>query len=249
MACQSESDYGVVIIELSETSVSGQNSLQVRKKMKKQTALVIIFVTVTLGLFAQQGSIRDLSGTVELKPAGAAAFIAAKAGDRIAANTIISTGFKSTAVINVGSATLMVQPLTRMSMAEIFQAQGSERLDIQLQSGRIRVEVRPPAGTRADTSVRTPVATASVRGTIFDIDSFSLRVVEGKVAYRGKDDVVVLVRTGGSSQIDPVTGRAADPVETSAAALLPPLPAGAERRQQWKGAVQNLVDLTISISF
>jgi hypothetical protein len=123
--------------------------------MKKLFVLMILLVTTSL-VFAQQGSIRDLIGTVELKPAGAAAFVAAKAGDRIAANTVISTGFKSTAIINVGSTTLMVQSLTRMTLAEISQAQGTERLDIQLQSGRVRVEVRPPVGTRANTSVRTP---------------------------------------------------------------------------------------------
>jgi hypothetical protein len=216
----------------------------------KKLFVLTMFLTAALGLFAQQGSIRNMAGTVELKPAGAAAFVTAKIGDQVAAKTIISTGFKSTAIITVGSTTIAIQALTRMSLTEIIQAQGTEKVDIQLQSGRVRVEVRPPVGTRADTSVKTPSATASVRGTIFEMDTFGLTVTEGTVAYTGNDGVVVLVQAGGASRIDPVTGRAVDPVETGAAALTPPLPAGADSSDgSRKEAGQSMVKFTISVSY
>jgi hypothetical protein len=190
-----------------------------------------------------------MAGTVELKPSGAAAFVAAKIGDQVAANTIISTGFKSMAIITVGSTTITVQPITRMSLSEIIQAQETEKLDIQLQTGRVRVEVRPPVGTRANASVRTPSATASVRGTIFEMDTFGLTVTEGTVAYKGNDGAVVLVQSVGASRIDPVTGRAVDPVETGAAALTPPLPAGADRSDGSRKEGQGMVEFTISVSY
>jgi hypothetical protein len=196
--------------------------------MKKQTFLVMMILTAGL-VFAQQGIVKDMIGTVELKPAGASAFVPAKPGDRVAPNTIISTGFKSIAVISVGSTTLSVQALTRLSLAEISQTQGKEELNVNLQAGRVRVEVRPPVGTRADTSVRTPSATASVRGTVFEIDTMWLFVNKGIVAYWGNDGRIILISAGGTSRIDPVTGRPVDPIETNAANLLPPAPAGTDQ--------------------
>jgi hypothetical protein len=195
--------------------------------MKKQALLVMMILTAGL-VFAQQGIIKDMIGTVELKPAGASAFVPAKPGDRVAPNTIISTGFKSIAVISVGSTTLSVRALTRLSRAEISQTQEKEELNVNLQAGRVRVEVRPPVGTRADTSVRTPSATASVRGTVFEIDTQNLIVNDGTVAYSGNDGTM-LISAGGTSRIDPVTGRPVDPIETTAANLLPPAPTGTDQ--------------------
>jgi hypothetical protein len=216
--------------------------------MKKQMILTALFFSAALGLFAQQGILKEISGTVELKPAGASAFVIAKKGDTIAPNTIVSTGFKSTAVITVGSTTLTVRPVTRLSLAEISQSQGMESLNVNLQTGRVRAEVKPPVGTRADMTVRSPSATASVRGTEFEFDTTTLRVIEGTVAYSGNSGTVMLVSAGGTSQIDPVSRQAADPIETSAAALLPPPPAGASEQSTRPGSL-NTVEFTIELSF
>jgi hypothetical protein len=195
----------------------------------KKLLVLMFFFTTALAVFAQQqGVIRTLTGTVELKPAGAAAFVPAKAGDRVAMNTLISTGFKSTAIVVVGSTTLTVRALTRLTLTEISQSQEIERLDMNLQTGRVRVEVRPPVGTRANTTVRSPTATASVRGTEFEIDTYTLTVLDGTVAYSGKDGRVMLVRSGDTSHTYSVNGSAADPIETEAASLLPPAPVGTD---------------------
>jgi hypothetical protein len=195
----------------------------------KKLFIMIMFCGTVCGVFSQQGIIKDVVGTVELKPAGSSAFVLAKAGDRVALDTVVSTSFKSVAVITVGSTTLTIRPVTRLTLTEIQQAQGTEQLSVSLQAGRVRVEVRPPVGSRADTSVKSPSATASVRGTEFEFDTYSVTVISGTVAYSGNDGRVVLVNAGGTSRVDPVTGRAADPVETSAAGLKPPSPAGADQ--------------------
>jgi hypothetical protein len=228
-----------------------------KKNMKNLTALVML-----LGagfVFAQQGVIKEITGTVELKPAGAASFVAAKAGDQVAPNTIISTSFKSTAVVAVGSATLTIKPLTRLSLTEIQQMQGSEHLNVILQSGRITADVKPPPNTKIDMSVRSPTVTASVRGTVFEFDTMTLRVIEGTVAYSGNDGGIMLVSTGGTSQIDTVTGRTADPIETGAAALVPPAPGGAKETAGGAGTTitgigtvgqpDNRIDYTMEFVF
>jgi hypothetical protein len=195
-----------------------------------------------------QGVIRELNGTVELKPEGTSAFVPARAGDLVALNTIISTGFKSTAVITLGSAVITVQPITRLSLAEISSAWENERLRVNLSTGRIRVNVKPPSGGKTDFTVRSPSATASVRGTEFEFDTWTVQVIEGTVAFSGSHGLM-LISAGGSSQVDPVTGRVADPIETSAAALLPPAPAGADEIGGPKDAGPAEVDFNLVVSF
>ena len=162
-------------------------------------------LTVTApGLFSQNqrsGIIRELTGEVELKPAGASAFVPARSGDEVALNTVISTGFKGTAIIEVGSSNITVRPLTRLSLAEIQISSGTENVDMNLQSGRIKVDVKPPAGTKTNFTVQSPSATASVRGTVFDFDTRNLKVTEGKVSFRGSRGMTVPVIAGHESYV------------------------------------------------
>jgi hypothetical protein len=152
-------------------------------------------------------------------------FVPAVAGSAIAQDTIVSTGFRSSAIIDVGSSTLTVRPLTRLSLAAITAAAGTETISVNLQAGRVRVDVSPPAGTAANFTVQSTVATASVRGTSFEFHTRSIGVMEGLVHFNGVSGVPVLVHAGGESLAMP-GGRAADPVQTLFQNLTPPAPAG-----------------------
>jgi hypothetical protein len=192
--------------------------------MKKTTIFCIILCAAHLvcavAVFGQTAVIRELSGTVELKRAGQTAFVPARIGDEVAQNTIVSTGFRSTALIAAGSSVITVRPLTRLSLAEISSASGTETINVSLQTGRVRVNVDPPPGTRATMSVRGPSATASVRGTSFEFDTRNLSVQSGVVAFRGGRGGVMLVSSGSTSTIK-ADEKAADPIETNALALTP----------------------------
>ncbi|MDR2700958.1 MAG: FecR family protein [Spirochaetaceae bacterium] len=188
----------------------------------KKTVIIAVLILLCSGLsFAQNGVIKEISGTVELKRPGAAAFIAAKAGDAVTRDTVVSTGFKSTALIEIGNSVITVRPLTRLSLAELSAAEGTETINVSIQTGRVRVDVTPPAGAKTNMNVRGPSATASVRGTSFDFDTRNLSVQHGTVAFQGSRGRVVLVRAGSSSYVQS-DGRAASPQETSVASLLPP---------------------------
>ena len=197
----------------------------------KKRMMILMAMALTLfcaaGAFAQNGVIREVTGTVELRRAGTAAFVPASAGDAIARDTVLSTGFKSSALVAVGSTVLTVRPLTRLTLAEITASAGTETLNVNLQTGRVRVDVDPPAGTRVSTTVRSPVATASVRGTSFEFDTHSLTVSEGTVAFWGNQGGEKLVNAGGSSEIT-ANGSAANPIAVSAAELTPPPYAGSD---------------------
>ena len=169
-----------------------------------------IFVFVLLGLsvcafsicaFAQNGVIKQQSGTVEIKRAGETAYMPAKAGDMVSENTVISTGFKSYALIEVGGTTIQVHPITRLTLTEIRALDTEESLQINLRSGSLRIDVTPPVGKKANTSVQSPSAVASVRGTSFYFDTRNLRVTQGTVLFNGNRGYAVYVNAGSGTVV------------------------------------------------
>jgi hypothetical protein len=205
--------------------------------MKKTFLVVLILYAAVYGIFAQTatteeysssievGVIRELSGNVELKPAGTLAFIAAKIGDEIAQDTIISTGFKSSAILAVGRSLITVWPLTRLSLADIQSSTSAENLNVDLQAGKIRVDVKPPSGIKANYKVQSPMAVSSVRGTSFEFDTINLTVNEGKVAFSGSSGLASVVSAGGVNSI----GTNREPAHISSiieGSLVPSTPVG-----------------------
>jgi hypothetical protein len=206
-----------------------------------------IFALILSGslLFAQEAGgayIREYAGTVEVKAPGAASWTAAQTGQRITRNTMISTGFRSTALIVLENSTLIVRPLTRLSIEEILNIQGNETVRIGLQTGRIRADVKPPVGGRTDFTVRSPTATASVRGTSFDFDGVNLRVDEGLVHVTGGDGTAVYVGAGHEAASDPRTGKTAGATEMAKAKLAPALPEATESRPEPATIIPEAMD-------
>jgi hypothetical protein len=194
---------------------------------------IIAFILLLCGamvVYAQkpEALIREMTGTVELKTPGSAKWVAAKQGDRIQEATIISTGFKSMAILSIGHSTLMVRALTRMSLDELKNQKETDTINIGLTTGRVRADVKPPAGSKTDFSVQTPSATASVRGTVFDLDTQAVRVIEGKVSFQPAGDIArrpVMVSAGQQSWVDSDTGQIVSPMTAAESSLvLPALP-------------------------
>lgn len=193
--------------------------------MNKAFVSAVFLMVMGLGVFAQSGVIRELSGTVEVKSPGASDYVPAKAGDSLSQDTMISTGFRSTALLEIGNALITVRPLTRLTLMEISSSAGTETLNVGLQAGRVRVDVSPPAGTKASMSVTSPIATASVRGTSFDLDTRNLYVRRGAVNFAGKQGLATRVSAGSSSRVES-SGRTTYPADSKNAGLLPPSPSG-----------------------
>ena len=192
----------------------------------KKTVLALLMIFAALSVFAQNGVLRELSGTVELKNAGSSSFVAANVGDQVAQDTIISTGFKSTALVEIGSTQIAVRPLTRLTLTEIRSSSGAETLNVNLAAGRVKVDVNPPAGTRASTSVTSPSATASVRGTSLLMDLLNCRTLEGTVDYKQLQGIYsYLVTAGLIASVGP-DGNIIDPVMAYFASLKPKPPTG-----------------------
>jgi len=187
--------------------------------MKKIFAFVLTAICVTVffsnSVWAQNGTIRELTGEVELKRSGSNAFVRASVGDSVSQNTIISTGFRSTAVVAVGSSLITVRPLTRLTLSEIQSAENAENINVNLQTGRVRVEVTPPAGSRTDFSVQSPSSTASVRGTIFETDGFNYSTVQGVIDVKGSGNEPVTMLSAGLSTFIDTQGTPVNPFTLS----------------------------------
>jgi hypothetical protein len=216
----------------------------------KKASLMLLLLGAGLGVFAQSGTIKEISGVVETKPAGTASFRTARVGEQLSRDTVISTGFRSFAIVEIGSTSITVRPLTRLTLTEIQASADTETLSVNLQSGRVRVDVKPPAGTKAAMSVASPSATASVRGTSFEFDTRNLYVDEGAVSFMGKRGQTIQVAAGTSSRVE-ANAQAASPIEIKTAALFPSAPAGAEVNSGAAGSapVRTGVPFTIDLYF
>jgi hypothetical protein len=195
----------------------------------KRIVVLFLFLGGMSFLFAQnqRAFIREITGTVELKIPGSADWIPGKAGGRIFPNTVISTGFKSAALLVIGESTIAIRPLTRLSLEELLERNETEQVRLNLHTGRIRTRVRPPVGGRIDFSVRSPVASASVRGTAFDFDTLNLHVGEGTVSFApvirtGAFSRPIPVSAGESSRVDSDSGRAVNPLTAAEINRIPP---------------------------
>ena len=191
----------------------------------RQLAFITIFMLAGLCVFAQHGVIERIAGTVEIKQPGESSFKNASSGDTLDKETVIATGFKSLAVIKIGSTTITARPLTHLTLTEIQALSEAETVNINLQAGRIRVDVKPSVGTKARMTVNSPTATASVRGTSFEFDTDNLFVNEGTVSFNGSRGQNILVSAGGTSRVGQ-TGQVTIPRDERNASLLPPSPIG-----------------------
>jgi hypothetical protein len=191
----------------------------------KKLLFLTFFILTGLYVFAQDAIIEQITGTIEIKQPRENSFKPASAGEKIFQETIISSGFRSFAIIKIGSTTITIRPLTTLSLTEIQNLNESETLNVNLQAGRIRVDVKPAAGTRTTTTVSTPSVTASVRGTNFEIDTDNLYVNEGVVSFNGRKGQSILVSAGGSSRAEH-SGQVTNPRDERNSNLMPPSPVG-----------------------
>jgi len=143
--------------------------------------LAIGIIAGTLPLMALDGQIVTVTGKVEAQDASGT-WKAAKAGDPITAGTMLSTGFKSEATVKLGASILTVKPLTRMTLTQLVEKEDTVNTDVYLEVGNVKAEVNSLNNKKNGFTVKSPVATASVRGTVFEIGD-NLVVIEGNVAF------------------------------------------------------------------
>jgi len=141
--------------------------------------LSLIFLLGTSAAFALDGEVISVNGKVE-SLAASGEWKAMKKGDPVTAGTVISTGFKSEATVKLGESILTIKPLTRMTLNELVEKEDIVNTDIYLEVGNVKAEVKSLNNKKNGFKVKSPVATASVRGTIFELGD-DLIITQGAV--------------------------------------------------------------------
>ena len=109
------------------------------------------------------GVVMEVLGKVEKQVDNS--WVALKKGDILVPGDIVSTGFKSEAVISIGESVITVKALTRMTIEQLFEKNKNHVSSVYLDVGSISADVKPVTDKRVGFTVKTPAVTASVRGT------------------------------------------------------------------------------------
>jgi len=165
------------------------------------TAATILAAALAPTLEAQtQAVVKETFGKVEILPTGGS-WQAARVGMSLTRGATISTGFNSTAVLDLGSSVLQVKPLTRMQLRELIQQGGAVSTELFLKVGKVRAEVKTSEGLTQDFKLKSPVSTAAVRGTIFVFEDLIVEVINGQVYFTNLYDQSRTVGDGEQSSI------------------------------------------------
>ena len=144
-------------------------------------ALLLLLVAGALPLSALDGKVVTVSGKVEIQDS-AGVWKTLKAGDTVISGSMISTGFKSEATLKLGASILTIKPLTRMTLTQLVEKEEIVDTELFLEVGNVKAEVNSLNNKKNGFTVKSPVATASVRGTVFEMGD-DLVVMQGNVLY------------------------------------------------------------------
>jgi len=112
-----------------------------------------------------KGSISNLVGDVEISKDAGKTWKALTKGVSIEKGDLVSTSFDSTATIQFAHGNFNIAPMTQIRVDEFLNKDNLERAQLYMNVGRISARIDKPANIRADFSVTTPTASASVRGS------------------------------------------------------------------------------------
>jgi hypothetical protein len=114
--------------------------------------------------------VKEIQGKVEYKT-GDGSWQPLAVGGILNRGDSISTGFDAKAVLELGGTSVLVaDALTRLTLSELMEKQGTVVTDLFLDVGNIRTEVHSSDSVNNDFTVRNGISTASVRGTVLDVE-------------------------------------------------------------------------------
>lgn len=164
--------------------------------MKKNVAFVLFLFCSVSVLLAKDFSaqVSAVSGKAEVLSGGSWKPLAV--GDLLKNGDVVQTGFKSSLALKIKDSTVDVAALTRMTVEQLAENSAKDNVRLFVDAGGVTSSVKKTGLKKIGFTVRTPVATASVRGTEFSVqnnfDSVKVDTTQGSVAvWNGKNSVDV----------------------------------------------------------
>ena len=156
----------------------------------KKLLLSVLFAATAFTAFSMDAVVVSAKGKAEVQ--NGESWVALKNGDTLNQGSVIQTGFKSEVVLNIKESTVTVAPLSRLTLQQLAEregvagAPGKDDTTIFLDTGSLKSNVQKSQDRRVGFTVRSPVATASVRGTEYQVTtkfrSVAVQTMQGKVA-------------------------------------------------------------------
>ena len=153
--------------------------------MRKISILIFLIIISASFAYANTATITSVKGNVQYKT-GSGSWTAVNEGLKLPVGAVISTSFKSEAVIDLGSSEIVVKQLTRMSINELSEKNKTVNTKLNMRLGRIKADVKTSKGLKHNFTIKTPVSTAAVRGTKFSFDGVNIDVENGRVVVSNK---------------------------------------------------------------
>ena len=188
----------------------------------KKTCLLVFLALLIIPAFTLDAVVVSVLGKAEMQTAKG--WQPMKEGSKLTAGTLVSTGFKSQAVLSIGKSTVTVQPLSRLTLEQLTERADSDVSRIYLDAGSIKADIKAAENKRVGFTVKSPVATASD-----NVDE----VVQGVAVEKGsRSDVDQNERIIPPQQCNMLAAMGASPVfvspsvaEVSAGAVISPVAA------------------------
>lgn len=134
--------------------------------MKRMILLILLLVTGLAGVCAataDKAEVISFTGKAEYEtPQG---WVPIAVGTVLNQGTVISTGFKSSVVLAIGESRFTVAALSRISIDKLTENDSNYDTEMSLTTGKLKMNVKSKPGKSTAFTVRSPTATASVRGT------------------------------------------------------------------------------------
>ncbi len=179
--------------------------------MKKSTRVFVlasILAFSAASLFALEAKVVSAKGKTEVQMADGA-WTPLKIGSTIQKGAVIQTGFKSELILKIKETTVTVAPLSRITVEQLAEKGDKDDTRLFLDTGSLKSDVKKTVDRRVGFTVRSPVATASVRGTIVGVrNKFKKTEVKG---YEGSIAVWKAPKGGAKAQVAGAEEEAATP--------------------------------------
>ena len=210
------------------------NGEGVRAVRRMLTLAALVAFPALAGAQSPLALVRELSGKVDVMPPGKA-WAPAVVGQKLDKGAQIATAFRSSATLALGDSLLAVKPLTQMSIEKLVQTGNLVKTEVYLRVGKVKADVVTPQGLANDFKLKSPTATASVRGTSFEFDGETLLVERGTVVMIAASGAERPVKRGEASKVEKGGAVAAPRDEAAAAAKVQSLREAVTERAQEAG--------------
>ncbi len=94
-----------------------------------------------------------------------------KEGSTLSKGDVIQTGFKSSLKLMIGASTVEVAPMTRITIEQLVSKKTKDETSLYLDTGSVKSNVNKVDKRKVGFTVRSPAATASVRGTVVGVST------------------------------------------------------------------------------